>query len=67
MIDPFSQTWKEIAALANAQLVQATAELEATGLDLAATEFQRGRIAVLKGILSMAVPKPVIEDIPTTY
>lgn len=67
MIDPFSATWKEIDAWAIAERARATADIETTGLDLAATEFQRGRIAVLRSLLAMAEPKPVIEDTPIRY
>jgi hypothetical protein len=68
LIDVYSATWRDVSDLATRSLTRAIAELSTTGLDMAQTEYQRGRIAALKEILAMADDtKPVITDLPLTY
>ena len=68
MIDTTSQTWWTVRDWANGELVHLTSFLEHPGLDLAATETIRGRIATLRALLALAHPKTVgLEDIAVSY
>lgn len=53
MIDRQSATWREVTAWAGKELSDAVEQNEATGLGLAETENLRGRIAVLRELLTL--------------
>ena len=61
MIDKHSNTWREIAAWAEAELSKATRLNETIGLATPETENLRGRIATLRDLLALANdPEPHI-------
>lgn len=68
MIDEHSQTWAEVRAATQRIIEEAAGALEATGLSLVDTEFQRGRIQAARQVLRLARPRePVLSTPPGTY
>ena len=57
MIDPYSETWAAVATHADDQIARARLALETRGMSAVETEYERGRIAALKAVLSLAQPK----------
>lgn len=58
-IDTESPSWKAIAAWAEGRLSASRAAIEAHGLDLQQTEYQRGRIAMLRELLKLPTPNRI--------
>lgn len=55
-IDANSRVWQNIADHINAEIQATQKSLEVRGLDIATTEFERGRIKALREILDLAAP-----------
>ena len=53
MIDKHSETWRKIATWAEGELSRATERIETLGVKPEETENLRGRIAVLRDLLTM--------------
>lgn len=66
MIDPHSDTWRVVAAWAEKELRDTRDRLE-TELPEATTAKLRERIAVLKELIALAVPRPRHTDDPADY
>lgn len=66
-IDPHNQTWLAVKAHAGKAMEKARDRLEATGTDLAATEYQRGYIRAMRDVLALAEPRQVIPDSDPKY
>lgn len=56
-VDPHSQTWIEVEALARKIERQAVEALATRGMDSVTTEFERGRIDAARDILGLHKPK----------
>jgi hypothetical protein len=68
MIDRHHPTWIAVKAHAETEIEAARKRLELTGLDPAATEHERGRIAGLRKLLSHGEPPERIPASgPVTY
>lgn len=60
MIETQSATWQAIVEACEKHISEAQLRLEAHGRDLGTTEYERGKIAALRRILSLAnPPRPV--------
>lgn len=57
MIDEHSGTWLAVKAHCAEKLAGARSAIEMRGADPATTEFLRGQIGALKGVLSLAEKK----------
>lgn len=55
-IDANSRVWQNVADHINKEIEVTRTALETRGLDVAATEFERGRIKALRDILDLAAP-----------
>lgn len=66
-INPNSQTWQTITAETTKQIEESRKRLERAGLDLPQTEFERGRIAALRYIASLAESRDTIPIDPPQY
>lgn len=62
-IETHSATWDAVRKHIDAELETSRRRLEATGMALAETEYERGRIAALNGILGLT--KPPLKIAPT--
>jgi len=58
VIEPASETWKEIVKWAEANRLNATMRLCAHGTGMEETEYQRGRASVLNELLALTKPQP---------
>jgi hypothetical protein len=67
MIDPHSETWRDVTAFAEREAAISRAALEAveTGPDL--TNFHRGRLAALRALTDLTARRPTIPTAPTSY
>lgn len=65
--DPTSQTWRVVKAWANEQLETAMARLEQPGLDQSETENERGAIRMLRQLLGLPDPPPLIPNDNSHY
>lgn len=54
MIEVHSRTWEIVNARARVLIAEARSRLEKPGLDPVTTEYERGKIAALNSILSLA-------------
>ena len=52
-IDPYSETWRAVEDHAKQVIEHGRTALEATGTGQERTEFQRGRIAAMRGLLGL--------------
>lgn len=66
-VDPQSLTWQAVTKAIAEDIASARKRLERTGLDLPQTEFERGRIAALRQIESLAQPREQIPVEPPQY
>lgn len=62
-VDTTSSTWRRVKDFAEGERTEALKRLQRTGLDLAGTEHQRGRIAAFDAILSLGRTQSA-QDLP---
>jgi hypothetical protein len=67
MIDTNNSVWQEVKAHAEAEIVTAQQRLEQPALSATETEFERGRIKALRGLLDLVKPKIVIPSTDPLY
>lgn len=61
-IDEHSRTWRAVKQWAEDRLVSSRATIEAAGMPPMDTEYQRGRIAVLRELLGLTEPDTVVSE-----
>lgn len=69
-VDRYSDTWAAVSAWAADEIDEATGRLCAHGLSVVETEYQRGRIAALRGLLRLIEPPPQnieVQDLSPDY
>lgn len=66
-IDPNSATWEAVKAHVEKALEGARSQLEASGLGLPETEYVRGQIKALTGVLDLTKVRPRIESTDPAY
>lgn len=59
-IETASATWAVVKSHCEADIERARRALEMTGTSPVETEFQRGRIAALRSVLSLSKPVPQV-------
>jgi hypothetical protein len=52
-VDTSTSTWRRVKEFAEGERTEALKKVQRTGLDLAGTEYQRGRVAAFDAILSL--------------
>lgn len=67
MIDTNNSVWHEVKAYAETAIDAARARLETPGMSAAETEFERGRIKALRGLLALAEPQLTIPSTDPHY
>ena len=66
MIDPNTETWKEVDKWACEALKAARLKLETTGLDEKEYDVERGKIETLKTLILLTDDKPEIPEAKLT-
>lgn len=57
MIETDSKTWRAVKDWADRRIAASRAIIEATGVDQALTEYERGRLAAVKELLALPEPR----------
>lgn len=67
MINQHEQSWLAVVAHANAEIEKRRSLLEMAGMPADASEFERGAIAALRGVIALAetdtasIPPPTVD------